>query len=151
GLEDTAGSTPAASSETRLGGIDAKTTSPAMTQLGAILGTAAYMAPEQASGQPVDKRADIWAFGVVVWEMIAGRRLFDGETISHVLAAVLTKEPDLSILPASLQSIVGRCLEKNPARRLRDIADARWELDHDAPAAVVRARGWGWTTWIAAA
>ena len=70
-------------------------TSPAMTQMGMILGTAAYMAPEQASGRPVDKRADIWAFGVVLWEMLAGRQMFEGETISHVLAAVLTREPDL--------------------------------------------------------
>ena len=68
----------------------------AMTQAGLIIGTAAYMAPEQAGGKPVDKRADMWAFGVVLWEMLTDRRLFEGETVSHVLAAVLTQEPDLT-------------------------------------------------------
>lgn len=91
---------------------------------GMILGTAAYMAPEQASGKPVDKRADIFSFGVVLWEMLTGRRLFEGETISHVLAAVLTKEPDLSAVPASVRHLLARCLEKDPKKRLRDIGDA---------------------------
>jgi Tol biopolymer transport system component len=99
-------------------------TSPAMTQLGVILGTAAYMAPEQASGGQVDKRADIWAFGVVLWEMLTGRRLFDGETVSHVLAAVLTREPDLTAVPPQVKALISRCLEKDPRRRLRDIGDA---------------------------
>src|SRR6185436_5660584 len=99
-------------------------TSPAMTQLGMILGTAAYMAPEQASGKPVDKRADIWAFGVVLWEMLTGRRMFEGETISHVLAAVLTREPDLTAVPSRVQVLLSRCLEKDPRKRLRDIGDA---------------------------
>ena len=99
-------------------------TSPAMTQLGMILGTAAYMAPEQASGKPVDKRADIWAFGVVLWEMLTGRRMFDGETISHVLAAVLTREPELNAVPPRVRSLLSRCLEKDPRKRLRDIGDA---------------------------
>ena len=71
-----------------------------------ILGTAAYMAPEQASGKPVDKRADIWAFGVVLWEMLTGRRMFEGETISHVLAAVLTKEPDLTAVPPRVRHLL---------------------------------------------
>src|SRR5688572_3470468 len=70
------------------------------TQSGVIMGTAAYMSPEQASGQPVDKRSDIWAFGVVLFEMVTGRRLFDGETTSHILASVLAKDPDLTGLPA---------------------------------------------------
>ena len=81
-------------------------TSPAMTQMGMILGTAAYMAPEQASGRPVDKRADIWAFGVVLWEMLAGRQMFEGETISHVLAAVLTREPDLTAVPLRVRHLL---------------------------------------------
>ena len=98
--------------------------SPAMTQLGMILGTAAYMAPEQASGKPVDKRADIWAFGVVLWEMLTGRRMFEGETISHVLAAVLTREPDLTAVPPRVRHLLTRCLEKDPRKRLRDIGDA---------------------------
>jgi serine/threonine protein kinase len=99
-------------------------TSPAMTAMGMILGTAAYMSPEQASGKAVDKRADIWAFGVVLWEMLAGRRLFEGETISHVLAAVLTKDPDLEAVPARVRLLLGRCLDKDPKKRLRDIGDA---------------------------
>jgi Tol biopolymer transport system component len=94
------------------------------TQAGMIVGTAAYMAPEQASARPVDKRADIWAFGVVLWEMLTGRRMFEGETISHVLAAVLTKEPDLTAVPPRVRLLLSRCLEKDPKKRLRDIGDA---------------------------
>jgi serine/threonine-protein kinase len=106
------------------------------TQRGIILGTAAYMAPEQARGKPVDKRADIWAFGVVLWEMLTGRRLFEGATTSDVLAAVLRDEPDLAALPAGLSSaarhVVARCLEKDPRRRFRDIGDVRVELEMSA-------------------
>jgi len=94
------------------------------TQMGMILGTVPYMAPEQASGRPVDKRADIWAFGVVLWEMLTGRQMFEGETISHVMAAVLTKEPDLSNVPQCVKLLLTRCLEKDPRKRLRDIGDA---------------------------
>ena len=108
------------------------------TQAGIILGTAAYMSPEQAAGKPVDKRSDLWAFGVVLFEMLTGRQLFDGETVTHVMAAVLTKEPDWTVLPAATPSIVRRllrrCLEKDPRRRLHDVADARLEID-DAIAA----------------
>jgi serine/threonine protein kinase len=107
-------------------------TSPAMTQIGVILGTAAYMAPEQARGRPVDKRADIWAFGCVLYEMLTGRRPFEGEDITDVLAAVVKIEPDWSRLPADapprLRSLVRRCLRKDPRDRLRDIGDARVEL-----------------------
>ncbi|MDQ1348482.1 MAG: eukaryotic-like serine/threonine-protein kinase, partial [Acidobacteriota bacterium] len=99
------------------------------TQLGVILGTAAYMAPEQARGGIVDKRADIWAFGVVLYEMLSGRRLFDGETVSDVLAAVLRAEVDFAALPpeatVELRNLLRRCLERNPKNRLHDIADAR--------------------------
>ena len=100
--------------------------SPTITAMshGVILGTAAYMAPEQASGKPVDKRADIFAFGVVLWEILTGKRLFEGETISHVLAAVLTMEPDLSVVPLRVRPLLARCLEKDPKKRLRDIGDA---------------------------
>jgi serine/threonine-protein kinase len=104
------------------------------TIAGQIMGTAAYMAPEQARGKPVDKRADIWAFGVVVYEMLTGRRLFEGETISDTLAGVLTKEPDWERVPGKTRRLLRRCLEKDPKRRLRDIGDA-WELLEDAPAA----------------
>ena len=100
---------------------------------GVILGTAAYMAPEQARGRPVDKRADIWAFGVVFYEMLTGRHLFDGETVSDVLAAVLTREIDLDARPTStppeLRRLLRRCLERSPRNRLHDIADARIELE----------------------
>ncbi len=94
------------------------------TEAGVILGTAAYMAPEQARGQRVDKRADVWAFGVVLYEMLTGERLFQGKTTSDVLASVLTKEPDLKNVPLRVRPLLKRCLEKDPQRRLRDIGDA---------------------------
>ncbi len=112
--------------------------SPTMTaagsRIGVILGTASYMSPEQARGKAVDRRADIWAFGVVLWEMLAGRRLFDGETVSDVLASVLTREPDLGALPAAtpptVRQLVRRCLDRDPRRRLRDIGEARVLLEN---------------------
>jgi Tol biopolymer transport system component len=108
-------------------------TSPAMTAMGVILGTAAYMAPEQARGRPVDRRADIWAFGVVLYEMLTGRRLFGGETVSDTLAQVLTRDPDWAALPPStpprLAALLRRCLERDPRRRQRDAGDLRLELD----------------------
>jgi serine/threonine protein kinase len=91
------------------------------------MGTAAYMAPEQARGQAVDKRADVWAYGVVLWEMLTGRRMFTGGTVSDVLAAVLTKEPDLEAVPPRVRRLLGACLEKDPQRRLGHLADA-WRL-----------------------
>jgi len=103
------------------------------TQAGVILGTAAYMSPEQARGKPVDKRADIWAFGVVLYEMLAGQRLFEGETVSDVLAGVLKTEVDLGRLeqstPPAIRRLLRSCLERNPKNRLHDIADARLVLD----------------------
>src|ERR1700686_2582288 len=86
-----------------------------------ILGTAAYMSPEQAQGKLVDKRADIWAFGAVLYEMLTGRRMFQGETVSDTLAAVLTKEPEWERVPSKVQRLLRRCLEKDPQKRLRDI------------------------------
>jgi len=111
------------------------------TQAGMIMGTAAYMSPEQARGKNVDKRADIWAFGVVLFEMLTGERLFAGETVSDVLAAVLTRDPDWKALPSrvppSVRTLVERCLDRDPRKRLRDIGDARfaWESRADAAAA----------------
>jgi serine/threonine-protein kinase len=101
-----------------------------MTGAGVILGTAAYMSPEQAKGKPVDKRCDIWSFGVVLWEMLSGQKLFgDEETISEAIAAVLTREPDLDTLPVrtpeSIRHLLARCLVKEPKNRLRDIGEAR--------------------------
>jgi eukaryotic-like serine/threonine-protein kinase len=108
-------------------------TSPVMTRAGMILGTAAYMSPEQARGKSVDKRADIWAFGCVLYEMVAGKPAFGGDTLSDVVASVLTNEPDWAALPAETPAAVGtllrRCLKKDPVRRLRDSVDARIELE----------------------
>ena len=100
---------------------------------GAIVGTVAYMSPEQARGLPVDKRTDVWAFGCVLYELLAGRQPFQAATISDTIAAILNVEPDWSRLPAStparLQWLVRRCLEKDATRRLHDIADARIEIE----------------------
>src|SRR5262249_9529152 len=103
--------------------IDSPTlASPAMTQFGSIVGTAAYVAPEQAKCQPVDRRADVWAFGCVVFEMLTGKRGFAGETVADVTASVLTREPDWTLLPAatpdSVRRLLRRCLQKDPRRRL---------------------------------
>jgi serine/threonine-protein kinase len=126
-------------------------TSPAMTARGMILGTAAYMAPEQARGQAVSTRADVWAFGVILWEMLTGRQLFDGATVSDTLAAVLKTEPEWSALPAdtppSIRRLLRRCLNKDPRHRLADAADARLEIvdaiggQGEAPAPVISRRG----------
>ncbi len=110
----------------------------AMTGLGVVLGTAAYMAPEQARGKTVDRRADIWAFGVVLYEMLTGRALFAGESISDTVAAVLRKDIELSALPlgtpAGVRRLVARCLERDPRLRLRDIGEARIALESPEPA-----------------
>ena len=111
-------------------GADTGTTTMAdVTQAGVILGTAAYMSPEQAAGQEVDRRTDIWAFGVVLHEMLTGKPLFRGETPLDTLALVRTKEPDWEKTPARARVLLKWCLEKNPAKRLRDIGDARLFLD----------------------
>jgi serine/threonine-protein kinase len=117
------------------------------TRVGQILGTAAYMAPEQARGQTVDKRADLWAFGVVLYEMLTGRRLFQGETISDTLVAVLAKEPEWERVPEKAQRLLKSCLEKDPKRRLRDIVDA-WPLLEYGP---VRDTAQAWPLFIMAA
>ncbi len=104
-----------------------------MTQAGVILGTAAYMSPEQARGYEVDRRADIWAFGVMLYEMLSGHRLFAGETVSDTLAGVLKTEIDLDRLPtetpSGLRRLLERCLDRNDSTRLRDIGEARILLD----------------------
>jgi serine/threonine protein kinase len=127
-------------------------TSPGMTQAGIILGTAAYMSPEQASGKPVDKRSDLWSFGVVLFEMLTGRRLYDGETMSHVIAAVLTKEPDWSALspatPAAIRRLLRRCLEKDRRKRIADAGDARLDIEEALNPQVTT--GVGTTTTLAA-
>jgi len=108
-------------------------TTPAMTQAGMILGTAAYMAPEQAKGRAVDKRADIWAFGCVLFEMLTGKRAVAGDDVSDVLASVLAREPDWTALPdtvsPALATYIRRCLHKDPRQRIHDIADVRLALE----------------------
>jgi serine/threonine-protein kinase len=104
-----------------------------MTQVGAILGTPAYMSPEQASGSPIDRRTDIWAFACVLYEMLTGTRAFAGQGVTETLAAVLTADVDLSRLPPglspTLQAFLSRCLHKDPKRRVRDIGDVRLALE----------------------
>jgi len=121
--------------------VNSPTLTLAGTQAGVILGTAAYMAPEQAAGGTVDRRADVWAFGVVLYEMLTGRRLFEGETVSHVLAGVLKDQPEWSSLPADLpagvRTLLERCLRKDRKQRLQSIGDARvlleeWRADSEA-------------------
>src|SRR5579864_7570457 len=107
----------------REGGIseNSPTISMAATQAGVILGTAAYMSPEQAKGKQVDKRADIWAFGVVLYELVTGRQPFHCDDVSETLAAVIMKDPEFEPVPAELRKLLKRCLEKDPKKRLRDI------------------------------
>jgi serine/threonine-protein kinase len=107
-------------------------TSPAATRIGVIMGTAAYMSPEQARGKMVDKRVDVWAFGCVVYEMLAGKRAFAGDDISETIARVIEREPDWDALaaaaPRSVLRVVQRCLQKDPQNRIRDLGDVRLEL-----------------------
>jgi len=148
------------------GSINDVAHSPTLTQnataMGTILGTAAYMSPEQAKGKAVDKRADVWAFGVLLFEMLSGKRLFHTESIAETLAAVLRADLDWNDLPpglpASLRNLLRRCLERDPRRRLHDIADARIVLEElaegretptsetVAPVAVMPSTRLGWAT-----
>jgi Tol biopolymer transport system component len=114
------------------------------TRAGVILGTAGYMSPEQARGKTVDRRSDIWAFGVILFEMLTGEKMFTGETVTDVIAQVVTREPDWDKLPAetpvALRRVLRRCLQKDRRRRLRDVGDAALELrgefgEEEAPAA----------------
>ena len=130
---------------------DSPTISMAATSAGMILGTAAYMSPEQARGKVVDKRADIWAFGVVLYEMVTGRRLFEGEDVTETLALVIKGEPNWDGIPANVQRLLKSCLEKDPKRRLRDIGDT-WRQLEEAPATTVAVRSRvGIAGWIVAA
>jgi eukaryotic-like serine/threonine-protein kinase len=108
-------------------------TTPAMTQAGMILGTAAYMSPEQAKGRAVDKRSDVWAFGAVLYEMFTGRRAFEGDDVSETLAHILMKEPEWTSLPATVPpavvTVLRRCLQKDRKQRVRDIGDVKLALE----------------------
>jgi serine/threonine protein kinase/Tol biopolymer transport system component len=121
---------PANASETRI-------EETALTQGFAVMGTAAYMSPEQGRGQPVDKRTDIWAFGCVLYEMLTGRKAFAGESITDTVVEVMTKEPDWSLIPPGtpprIVALLRRCLQKQQRDRLRDIGDAKVELDRTEP------------------
>ena len=128
GLAKVSGLTPASGNPE-----ESPTISMKATQAGMILGTASYMAPEQAKGKPADKRADIWAFGVVMHELLTGQRMFTGETVTDTLAAVVLSEPKLADAPIQVQRLLKRCLEKDPQKRLRDIGDAMALLE-EAPA-----------------
>ena len=107
----------------------------AMTRAGVILGTAAYMSPEQAKGKAVDKRTDIWAFACILYECLTGKRAFEGETISETIASILRNEPDWTVLPVGIQEpirrLLSRCFIKEPSRRLRDIGDAIFEMSEN--------------------
>src|SRR5678815_3246071 len=128
-----------------------------------ILGTAAYMSPQQARGQTVDKRADIWAFGCVLYEMLTGRVAFAGETVSDTIGKILERDPDWSALPSTtpavLRRLLRRCLTKDPKQRLRDIGDVRIEIDaigeppldvsDVTPAPPASAKSRSWLPWVA--
>ena len=115
---------------------DSPTLSMAATLAGTILGTAAYMSPEQAKGKPVDKRADIWAFGVVLYEMVTGTRPFQGEEMVEILAAVVHGTPDLSPAPEKVRRLLAKCLEKDPKKRLRDMSGMEFLLTGEQPIAI---------------
>ncbi len=117
------------------------TLSMAATQAGVILGTAAYMAPEQARGKAVDKRADIWAFGVVLYEMVTGKRLFQGEDLTDTLASVVKIEPVISDAPPELHRLLSKCLQKDPKKRLRDITGVELLLEDGGLATAAQAKG----------
>jgi len=119
-----------------------------MTQAGTILGTASYMSPEQAKGRPVDQRADIWAWGVILWEMLAGRRLFTGDSVSDTLAGVLRQDIDVDELPdgtpANVRRLLAKCLERDPKRRLRHIGDASIYFEQPDAVAVTTTQTGPW-------
>jgi Tol biopolymer transport system component len=127
------------------------TLSMAATQAGVILGTAGYMSPEQARGKPVDKRADIWAFGVVLYEIVTGKRLFQGEDITETLASVVKEQPDLSEVPAQMRRLLQACLEKDPRKRLQAIGDMRLLLEAAPESRATGPRHWlGRVGWLVA-
>ncbi|MEO8099323.1 MAG: protein kinase [Acidobacteriota bacterium] len=124
------------------------------TVVGMILGTAAYMSPEQAKGKTLDRRSDIWSFGVVLYEMVTGQRLFTGEEVGDILAAIVLQEPKLDAVPARLRPAIERCLRKDPRKRWYSMEDVRFALDEPAPletAPASQARRPSWTPWTIAA
>jgi Tol biopolymer transport system component len=153
---------PSSGERAGLTGSPTITTPALMTGVGMLLGTAAYMAPEQAKGRPADARSDVWAFGCVLYEMLTGARASAGDEVAETLALVITKEPDWTALPAStpapIRTLLRRCLQKDPRRRLAHIADARLELDDaiasptvTGPTPVTRSRRTTLAAWAGAA
>jgi Tol biopolymer transport system component len=139
-------------------GAEAQLASAGGTADGRILGTPAYMSPEQARGLAVDKRTDVWAFGCVLFEMLSGRRPFEGDTVTDTFARILEREPEWGLLPVDtpphVRSLIERCLRKDPRKRLHDIADALIEIDGNGTRVESTRSGWlsGWQAgWIAAA
>lgn len=120
------------------------------TEVGVILGTAAYMSPEQARGKKVDRRADIWAFGVVLYELLTGKQLFRGEDLADTLASVVKEQPDLSAAPVEARRLLQACLERDPKRRLQAIGDVRYLIGEAASAAAPSRSRFGAAGWIAA-
>src|SRR5262245_4779908 len=144
GLAKLAEATPAAAAATGPSPLSMSPTitSPAMmTGVGVLLGTAAYMSPEQAKGRPADKRSDIWAFGCVLYEMLTGKRAFAGDEVSETLASVLAREPDWTALPTdvapSIRTLLRRCLEKDRRRRVADISTARFAIEEAGPLSAI--------------
>jgi len=127
------------------------TRSAGATNAGVILGTAAYMSPEQARGRAVDKRADIWAFAVVLYEMLTGKQLFKGEDLTETLAAVVKEQPPLDDVPPRLRPLLKRCLEKDPSRRLRDISGFKLLLEESPTAVITQKSSRAWIFWAVAA
>jgi serine/threonine protein kinase len=130
---------------------DGSTVTTGLTEAGMALGTPAYMAPEQALGKEVDKRADVWAFGVLLYELLTGRRPFLGDSMATTLAAVLTKEPDLSIVPTRVRPLLRACLKKDPQERLSSVGDWRLLLADDSSGAPSRPVRFRWIPWAIAA
>jgi len=130
-------------------GTGAISQNPAVSQSGMIVGTAAYMSPEQAGGQPVDQRTDIWAFGVILFEMLTGKPAFQGNTTREVLNQIAGAGPDLNLLPAFTRPVIGRCLSRDSGKRWRSIADVRLALDlsHAAPVSAAAVPRWRIPIW----
>jgi serine/threonine protein kinase len=129
---------------------DSPTLTMRATMAGVIMGTAAYMSPEQARGHAVDKRAGIWSFGVVLYELLTGKQLFAGDTVSDTLAAVLRQAPDLTAVPPRFRKVLGLCLTRDPRQRLRDISGVRLLLDETPAAAPASRRHWPWMAAVGA-